>query len=50
VSRKHVKGDTGFFAGMWQYFAPAGWATQWYWEGSHGKVWNFFHGKGWRVG
>jgi hypothetical protein len=35
---------------LWQFLAPPGWATDWYWpEGVHGKVWNFFHGYGWRV-
>jgi hypothetical protein len=35
---------------VWAFIAPAGWATQWYWpEGVHGKVWNFFHGRGWQV-
>jgi hypothetical protein len=35
---------------LWRFFAPPGWATQWYYpEGVHGKVYNFFHGRGWRV-
>lgn len=36
--------------GFWAYFAPPGWATQWYYpEEVHGKVWNLFHGRGWQV-
>jgi hypothetical protein len=36
--------------GLWEYFAPAGWATQWYWpEGVHGKLWNLVRGYGWQV-
>lgn len=32
------------------FFGPAGWWTDWYYpEGVHGKVWNFFHGYGWKV-
>lgn len=43
--------NDGFFGGLWSYFAPAGWATQWYWTpGTRGKVWNLLHGKGWRIG
>lgn len=35
---------------LWEYFAPEGWATQWYWpEGGHGKMWNLLHGLGWKV-
>lgn len=31
--------------GLWQYFAPVGWATQWYWpEGVHGRLWNGLRG------
>lgn len=33
---------------LWQYLAPAGWATQWYWPSpARGKVWNLLHGNGW---
>ncbi len=36
---------------LWQALPPAGWVTQWYWPaGAHGKLWNWFHGKGWWVG
>lgn len=36
--------------GLWEYFSPEGWSTQWYWpQGCHGKVWNLFHGHGWKV-
>jgi hypothetical protein len=42
--------DDGLISNLWQAFTPAGWATQWYWpDGSRGKVWNFLHGKGWRI-
>ena len=42
--------NDGFIGGLWAYFAPAGWATKWYYPpGCHGKVWNFFHGKGWQI-
>jgi hypothetical protein len=42
--------NDGFLGGLWAFFAPPGWATDWYWpEGVHGKVWNFFHGYGWQV-
>jgi hypothetical protein len=42
--------NDGFFGGLWAHFAPAGWATDWYWpEGTRGKVHNLFHGRGWRV-
>jgi hypothetical protein len=42
--------NDGFIGGLWAYFAPAGWATQPYWPaGVHGKVYNFFHRKGWRI-
>ncbi len=35
---------------VWSYFAPAGWATEWYWPpGVHGCVYNFLHGNGWLV-
>jgi hypothetical protein len=35
---------------LWEYFAPAGVATQWYWPpGVRGKLWNLAHGNGWRV-
>jgi hypothetical protein len=35
---------------LWEFLAPAGVATQWYWpEGTHGKLWNLAHGYGWRV-
>lgn len=44
------RSDSTFLGGLWQYFAPHGWATQWYWnEDTHGKVWNLFHGRGWRI-
>jgi hypothetical protein len=36
--------------GLLQFLSPAGWWTDWYWPpGTRGKVWNLFHGKGWRV-
>lgn len=36
--------------GLLAYFGPAGWWTQWYWPaGSRGKVWNWLHGRGWRI-
>jgi len=32
------------------YFGwPRDWWTQPYWQAGHGKVWNLFHGHGWRV-
>jgi hypothetical protein len=40
-----------FWAALWEFAAPTGWATQWYWPaGTHGKVWNLLHGQGWRIG
>jgi hypothetical protein len=42
--------NDGLFGGFWSFFAPPGWATQWYYpEDVHGKVWNLFHGHGWQV-
>jgi hypothetical protein len=33
------------------YFDQRGLLADWYWpEGTHGKVWNWFHGNGWRTG
>lgn len=44
------RSDSTLIGGLWEYFAPHGWATKWYWpEGSRGKVWNWFHGNGWRI-
>lgn len=49
VNRKLA--SDSYLGGWWAYFAPHGWATQWYWpEGTRGKVHNLLHGKGWRVG
>jgi hypothetical protein len=32
------------------YFDRWGLLTDWYWPArSHGKLWNFFHGHGWRI-
>jgi len=32
-------------------FSPAGWFTEWYWPpGVRGKLYNLFHGHGWRTG
>jgi len=40
----------GWIGALWQMLTPAGWATQWYWPaGTHGRVYNFFHGKGWNI-
>lgn len=40
----------GWLRAWWQFLAPAGWATQWYWpEGTRGKVWNLLHGRGWSI-
>jgi len=36
--------------GIAQYFDSRDLFTQWYWpKGSRGKLWNFFHGHGWKV-
>lgn len=36
--------------GLLAYFGPAGWWTQWYWPaGKRGKVYNWLHGRGWRI-
>jgi hypothetical protein len=43
--------NDGFLGGLWAYFAPHGVATQWYWPpGTRGKLHNWLHGKGWRIG
>jgi hypothetical protein len=52
--RSEIQGGSvndGLLGGLWAFLAPAGWATEWYFpEGYHGKVWNLFHGQGWRAG
>jgi hypothetical protein len=41
----------GLAGGLLAYFAPAGWAAQWYWPAAvHGKVFNLLRGRGWRIG
>jgi hypothetical protein len=48
--RDQARRGDGLFGGLWAYFAPDGWATQWYWpDGVHGKVRNLLHGRGWHV-
>lgn len=43
--------NDGLLGGLWAMQAPAGWATQWYWPpGCRGKLHNWFHGRGWRIG
>jgi hypothetical protein len=43
--------NDGFLGGLWAMLAPAGWATQPYWAaGTRGRVFNLFHGRGWRIG
>lgn len=48
---EHGNLNDGFFGGLWAMLAPHGWATQPYWPaGMRGKMHNFFHGNGWRIG
>lgn len=43
--------NSGPAGALWSFLAPAGWATQWYWPpGVRGRVHNFFHAHGWRIG
>ena len=43
--------NDGFWGGLWAFLAPAGVATKWYWPpGTRGKLHNWLHGHGWRIG
>lgn len=43
--------NDGFLGGLLAYFAPHGWATNWWYPpGVRGKAWNALHGRGWRIG
>jgi hypothetical protein len=39
--------NDGLLGGLWAYFSIA--ATQPYWPGKRGPLWNFLHGNGWRI-
>jgi len=44
------KNPIDFVLGIAQYLDQHDLFTQRYWPaGSHGKLWNFFHGRGWKV-
>jgi hypothetical protein len=43
--------NDSLIGGLLRYFGPPGWWTAWYWPpGTRGKVHNWLHGRGWRIG
>lgn len=43
--------NSGFWGSLVTYFDQHGLFTQWYWpEDCRGRIWNLFHGRGWRIG
>lgn len=48
--KKQRRINDGLVMGVLTHFDQWGLLTQWYWPpGTRGKLWNFMHGKGWRV-
>lgn len=43
--------EFGWWRSLACYFDRWGLLADWYWKpGCHGRVWNLFHGRGWRIG